>query len=76
MSLRSLSATCTFALRFPNGELAFDPTDWRHTTTDLSLAHLWLWPIDESAEQRAAHVQEAQKRMHYPLGVLAVVRAR
>lgn len=69
------AATCTYALRFPNGEYVFDPRDWKQTTNSLALAHLWLWPIDESAEAREAKIAKVREQMKFPMPLVAV-RAR
>lgn len=72
-----IAAICTFALQFPNGEFIIDPSNWMRTTKNLSDAHIWLWPLDESDEARAARIVAVKKRMKYPPdGKISAVRAR
>lgn len=68
-----LAATCTFAVRY-FGLYLTDP-DTLGTTAHLDKAHLWLRPIDESEESRAAWMASVAKRLGYP-GHLVPVRAR
>lgn len=71
---RQPAATCTFALRLSDGRYV---TDMAGVSASYSIdnAHLWLWPIAESDEERAARISVIVKR--YPwLGRATAVRAR
>lgn len=71
---RPVAATCSFALRMPNGQFVADP-DTRAITYSIDVAHLWLWPIDESEAARAERVEGVARR--YPwIGQATPRRAR
>lgn len=58
-----LAATCSFALRLPNGQFVAD-ADTKAITYSIDVAHLWLWPLDESEAVRAERVELVARR--YP----------
>lgn len=69
------SATVSFALRMVDGRYLASPDYGALGTFDLALAHLWLWPLIESDEARAARIAEVRKRMPWS-GPLSAVRAK
>jgi len=71
---RPLAATCTFALRMADGRFVTDPgiPGGSHS---IENAHLWLWPLGESDEARAARIAAIVKR-HPWICRATAVRAR
>lgn len=71
---RPIAATCSFALRLPNGQFVADP-DTKAITYSIDAAHLWLWSLDEGEAARADRVARIAQR--YPwIGQAIPRRAR
>lgn len=50
---REPGALCTFMLRMPDGRFLADPIGASATYSTFD-AQLWLWPLSESDQERAA----------------------
>lgn len=67
-------ATCTYVVII-GGLYAYDPLDFEKRGFDSSAAHIWLWPVDETPEQRKERLENVAKRMKWS-GPIAATRAR
>lgn len=72
---RELSATVTFALRMTDGRFIAEPKHGQLGTYSLEFAQLWVWPVAESDDARAARIAAVCK-IHPWAGPLTATRAR
>lgn len=67
-------ATCTYVVIL-GGQYAYDPVDHEKRGFSPAEAHLWLWPVSDTEEQRKERLDAVGKRMKWT-GPIAATRAR
>lgn len=75
---REPGALCSFMLRLPDGRFLSDPSGTSATYSTFD-AQLWLWPLNESDQERAARaaaIGRLAARHLSGTGRLVPVRAR
>ncbi len=68
------AATCTYALRLPDGRYVADPSG-AVATLSLDGAFVWLWPATEDDAARQERVAAVAKRWPW-IGRATAVRSR
>lgn len=68
------AATCTYVLRLADGRYVTDLADVA-SSSSIDSAHLWLWPVGDTAEDRAERVAAIAK-LHPWIGMPVAGRAR